>query len=86
MTIHWKAVEQYFTGVLCFDFTQFIILEKLSFLDLALLGVKGLIRTGIRIKFITGRWCSPLTFPDDLSLPLLSPARILICRWPAEAY
>ena len=36
MTIHWKAVEQYFTVVL------FVILENLSILDLALSGVKGL--------------------------------------------
>ena len=82
MTIHWKAVEQYFTVVLfvnpltprvkpwviqsfltfdsmdrtfvgkllsstvlwcClfFNFTQFVILENLSVLDLALSGVKG---------------------------------------------
>ena len=41
MTIHWKAVEQYFT-VLLFDFTQFVILENLSVLDLALSGVEGL--------------------------------------------
>ena len=37
MTIHWKAVEQYFTVVLIvFQFTQFVILEHLSILDLAL--------------------------------------------------
>ena len=41
MTIHWKAVEQHFTVVLFFNFTQFVILENLSILDLALLGVKG---------------------------------------------
>ena len=33
MTIHWKAVEQYFT----------VVLFVYHFLDLALLGVKGLI-------------------------------------------
>ena len=37
MTIHWKAVAQYFTVVL-----WFVILENLSNLDLALTGVKGL--------------------------------------------
>ena len=38
MTIHWKAVEQYFTVVLCVFsvFTQFVSL------DLALSGVNGL--------------------------------------------
>ena len=37
MTIHWKAVEQYFTVVLFgFNFPQFVILENLSVLDLAL--------------------------------------------------
>ena len=36
MTIHWKAVEDYFTVVL------FEMLKKLSILDLALSGVKGL--------------------------------------------
>ena len=38
MTIHWKAVEQYFTAVLFvfFNFTQCVILENLSILDLAL--------------------------------------------------
>ena len=41
MTIHWKAVEQYFTAVLFF-FPKFVILENLSVLDLALSGVKGL--------------------------------------------
>ena len=41
MTIHWKALEQYFT-VLLFVFTQFVILENLSVLDLALSGMKGL--------------------------------------------
>ena len=45
MTIHWKAVEQYFTVVLFafFNFPQFVILNNLSFLDLVLSGVKGLI-------------------------------------------
>ena len=46
MTIHWNTVEQYFTVVLfVFKFytrfyTQFVILENLSILDLALSGVK----------------------------------------------
>ena len=39
MTIHWKAVEQYFTVAL-FNFNQFVILENLLVLDLALSGVK----------------------------------------------
>ena len=45
MTIHWKAVEQYFTAVLFvfFNFTQFVIFENLSILDLALSGIKGFI-------------------------------------------
>ena len=43
MTIHWKVVERYFTVVLfVFSLTNFIILEKLSILELALSGVKGL--------------------------------------------
>ena len=43
MTIHWKDVEQYFTVVLfIFQFSQFVILENLSILDLTLSGVKGL--------------------------------------------
>ena len=38
-------MEQYFTVELfVFNFTQFVILENLSILDLALLGVKGLKR------------------------------------------
>ena len=37
MTIHWKAVEQFF------NFNQFVIFENLSILDLALSGVKGLL-------------------------------------------
>ena len=43
-TIHWTAGEQYFTLVLfvTFNFTQFLILENLSVLDLALSGVKRL--------------------------------------------
>ena len=40
MTIHSKAIEQCFT-VLCFNFTQFVILKNVSVLDLALSGVKG---------------------------------------------
>ena len=41
MTIHWKAVEQYFT-VCFFNFTQFVNLKKLLILDLlALSGVNG---------------------------------------------
>ena len=50
MTIHWKAVEHYFAVVLfvClfffFNFTQFVILENLSILDLALSGVKWLLK------------------------------------------
>ena len=39
MTIHWKAVEQY-CGAVCFNFTQLVILDKLSVL--ALIEVKGL--------------------------------------------
>ena len=45
MTIHWKAVEQYFNvvlGLFFFSFTQFVILDNLSIWDLALSGVKGL--------------------------------------------
>ena len=43
MTIDWKAVAQYFTVVLIvFNFIQFVILENLSTLDLALSGVNGL--------------------------------------------
>ena len=48
MTIRWKTVEQYFTVVpfvlffFIFNFTQFVILENLSILDLAFSGGKGL--------------------------------------------
>ena len=41
MTIHWKVVEQYVTVVLFVYQFQFIILENLSILDLALSGMKG---------------------------------------------
>ena len=41
MTIHWKAVGQYFIGVLVLF--QYVILENLSILELALSGVKELI-------------------------------------------
>ena len=41
MTIHCKAVEQYFTVVL-FVFQFYPMFENLSILDLALSGVKGL--------------------------------------------
>ena len=37
MTIHWKAVEQYFTVLLVFESVNF---ENLSLLDVALSGVK----------------------------------------------
>ena len=43
MTIHWKAVEQYFTAVM-FIFQFYPVcnfFENLSSLDLALSGVKG---------------------------------------------
>ena len=43
MTIHWKAVEQYFTVMLSVFF-PFVILKNLSLLDLALSAVKGLNR------------------------------------------
>ena len=62
MTIHWKAVEQYFTVVLSvFKFTQFVILENLSVMDLALSGVTG-ISPRIHIHIITVQapglgWC-----------------------------
>ena len=51
MTIHWKAVEQYFTVELFvfFNFSQFVILEILSISDLAPLGVKGLSTEGTRV-------------------------------------
>ena len=42
VTIRWTAVKQCFTVVLFFVFTQFVILENVSILDLALSGVKGL--------------------------------------------
>ena len=46
MTTHWNAVDHYFTLFfflrLFFNFTQFVILENLSILDLALSGVKPL--------------------------------------------
>ena len=45
MTIHWKAVEQYFSVVV------FVILENLSILDLTLLGVKGFLVSGSMTVF-----------------------------------
>ena len=43
MTIHWKAVELYFTLVLfVVQFYPVLILENVSTLDLALSAVKGL--------------------------------------------
>ena len=51
MSIHWKAIEQYFIVVLfVFRFRQFVILEKLPILDLALSNVKGLKREERRLK------------------------------------
>ena len=41
VTIHGKAFEQHFTVVSVFDFPQFVILENLTILGLALSGVKG---------------------------------------------
>ena len=51
MTIHWKAVEQYFTVVLFvfLNFTQVVILNNLSIFDLGLSGMKGL--TNKKVKF-----------------------------------
>ena len=46
MTTHWKAVEQCFTAVV-FSFTQFVNLENLSVLDLALSPVMGLINMDV---------------------------------------
>ena len=47
MTIHWKAVEQYFTVVLFVlsSFIQFVNLKNLSVLDLELSRAKGLRNT-----------------------------------------
>ena len=47
MTIHWKAVEQYFTVVLLVKLEN-----KLSVLDLALSAVKGLKRSLKKVAFI----------------------------------
>ena len=60
MTIHWKAVEQYFTVVLLFfGFTQFGIVVNLSVLDLALSGVKGSIRVAnMQIPVLDGAFPS----------------------------
>ena len=44
LAIHWKAVEQYLIHCsLFFVFTQLVILENLSILDLAMSRVKGII-------------------------------------------
>ena len=44
MTFHWKAVEQCFTVVMFVfqNFTQFVLVENVSILDLTLSGVKEL--------------------------------------------
>ena len=52
MTIYWKAVEQCFT--LFFNFSQFVILENLSVLDLALSEVKGLM-IGFEWRFLVDK-------------------------------
>ena len=53
MTIHWKAVEQYFAvGIFGLNYTQFVILENLSIFDLALSGVKGVINNTREGHFI----------------------------------
>ena len=60
VTIHWKAVGQYFTLELglffFFSFTQFVILDNLSIWDLALSRVKGLnalrkVNGGQRVRY-----------------------------------
>ena len=49
MTIHWKAVEQYFTPVLfVFPFYPVCNFGKFIILDLALSGVSGLMRTSMQ--------------------------------------
>ena len=50
MTIHWKPVEQNFTLLL--NLTQFVILENLSVMDLALSGVSRY--TGESISIFAG--------------------------------
>ena len=49
VTIHWKAVEQYFVDV----FTQIVILENLSILHLALAGAEELSREDISCDIYT---------------------------------
>ena len=59
MTIHWKAVEHYYT-VVVFVLTRFVILENLLILDLTLSGVKGLNVTQILIETKgTFLWSTP---------------------------
>ena len=64
MTIHWKAVEQYFTEVL------FVVLENLSILDLVLSGVKGL--TLQRLVQYTV-WFDPQTVTRKPNCSLMKP-------------
>ena len=72
MTIHWKAIEQYFTVVLFFNFTQFVILQNLSILDLALSRVKGL--TIVCYVFAAG-------FNQDIQCTTARVDYTLILRW-----
>ena len=63
MTIHWKAVEQYFTVVL------FVILENLLILDLALSGNLncGHSPAGQPASVIVLKWLfSPLIYTIDV--------------------
>ena len=50
MTIHWKAVEQYFTVMLF----VLVILENLSGFELALSGVKRLIVFNSTVEHVIG--------------------------------
>ena len=90
MTIHWKAVEQFFTIVFT-HFTQFVSLEKLSVFGLS--RVKGL-RHFQFIKAISSfmqlvnvpcvslfllETLPPLTKPPDHDLPVKQPG------WPTTS-
>ena len=60
MTIHWKAVEQYFTA-----FTQFVILEHLSILDFGNVRNERIEETPVdqvREKWLTGESCRFFVF------------------------
>ena len=87
---HWKAVELYFTVVFCFfNPTQFVILEDLSILDLALSGERKLmcfssyahVSCGGANKSPSGSLELFFSVPCRVMFLILSTAAIAITTW-----